>query len=339
VRLVLGLALVAASVALGAGTADAAPAQCTTSSCAVLTITIEGHGTVTSSLGGCTSTGASALCTQAFEIGAAATLTAVPLPGWLFTGWGGACSGKGSCSVTMSQARSVTATFASAPPPPALALKSLGKPVVRAGGTGFLVTIRFSTTRAGTGRLHLVRSGQQTGTITFTVRAGRRQFGPFVVRGRGPYVLGLAFTDLSGRTKSLSWRTCLGTCVRVQPPPPAPPPPPPPPPTSTATPPPPPPPTSTTSGPLKLTREAADVAKRAGGASVTLHFTSSESITVLVDVLRNSNVVLKGLKFSFAAGGAKIGPFAINRAGSYSFRLVATDAKGRSASLRWDVKV
>ena len=49
--------------------------------------------------------------------------------------------------------------------------------------------------------------------------------------------------------------------------------------------------------------------------------------------------MLKGLRFTFAAGGAKIGPFAINRAGSYSFRLVGTDSKGRSASLRWDVKV
>jgi Divergent InlB B-repeat domain len=345
VKVVLGLALAAASVAVGgASPASATPSQCTTSSCAVLTITIQGRGTVTTSIGACTSAGATAFCTEAFEIDSQTTLTAAPLPGWLFTGWtAGACTGKAACTLTMSQPRSVTATFAAAPPPPALELESLGAPRVQPGGTGFLVTIRFSTTRAGTGRLHLVRSGQQTGTITFTVRAGRRRFGPFLVQGQGSYVLALAFTDLSGRTKSLSWRTCLGTCTRVQPPPPpppSPPPSPPPPPSTTPPPPPPPPPTTTTTaGPLKLVRQAAEVARRTSGASVTLHFTTSESITVTVTVLRNSSVVLKGLKFTFSSGAAKIGPFAINRAGTYSFRLVATDAKGRSASLRWGVKV
>jgi|GEM_PF-1718051 len=38
-------------------------------------------------------------------------LTATPSLGSLFTGWGGACAGLGECRVTMSQARSVTASF------------------------------------------------------------------------------------------------------------------------------------------------------------------------------------------------------------------------------------
>jgi uncharacterized repeat protein (TIGR02543 family) len=34
-----------------------------------------------------------------------------PAAGWAFTGWSGACTGTGPCAVTMSAARSVTATF------------------------------------------------------------------------------------------------------------------------------------------------------------------------------------------------------------------------------------
>lgn len=38
-------------------------------------------------------------------------LTAAPASGSAFSGWSGACSGTGTCSVTMSQAQSVTAKF------------------------------------------------------------------------------------------------------------------------------------------------------------------------------------------------------------------------------------
>ncbi len=39
------------------------------------------------------------------------TLTASPSAGSMFTGWSGACSGTGSCVVSMTQAESVTAAF------------------------------------------------------------------------------------------------------------------------------------------------------------------------------------------------------------------------------------
>ena len=45
------------------------------------------------------------------------TLTAAPAAGSSFSGWGGACSGTGpTCTVSMSQARSVTGGFALVPP-------------------------------------------------------------------------------------------------------------------------------------------------------------------------------------------------------------------------------
>src|SRR5262249_48027268 len=50
-------------------------------------------------------------CTAAYAAGTAVVLSATPAPGSAFSGWGGACSGSGTCQVTMDVARSVTATF------------------------------------------------------------------------------------------------------------------------------------------------------------------------------------------------------------------------------------
>jgi hypothetical protein len=68
----------------------------------------DGGGTVTSSPGGidCGST-----CTADFDDGTAVTLTASPNATSLFGGWTGACSGGGECHVTMSSAKTVTASF------------------------------------------------------------------------------------------------------------------------------------------------------------------------------------------------------------------------------------
>ncbi len=74
-----------------------------------------GSGSVTSSPSGidCGST-----CSFDFAYNAAVTLTALPAAGSTFTGWsGGGCSGTGTCSVTMNQVESVTATFDAAPSP------------------------------------------------------------------------------------------------------------------------------------------------------------------------------------------------------------------------------
>ena len=67
-------------------------------------------GTVKSDSGGinCGTT-----CSANYASGSNVTLTAIPVSGYQFTGWGGACSGYGnSCTVTMSTAQTVTAKFA-----------------------------------------------------------------------------------------------------------------------------------------------------------------------------------------------------------------------------------
>jgi hypothetical protein len=50
-------------------------------------------------------------CSNAFREGTVVTLTATAGANSTFQGWSGACTGMGSCVVTMSQARQVTATF------------------------------------------------------------------------------------------------------------------------------------------------------------------------------------------------------------------------------------
>jgi hypothetical protein len=67
-----------------------------------------GTGTVTSSPAGID---CGATCTAAFNGGTLVTLSATPDAFMLFTGWSGACTGTGSCVVTLDAAKSVTATF------------------------------------------------------------------------------------------------------------------------------------------------------------------------------------------------------------------------------------
>jgi uncharacterized repeat protein (TIGR02543 family) len=67
-----------------------------------------GSGTVTSAPAGINCPGD---CSEVYNYNTMVTLTATPATGSTFTGWSGDCTGTGSCVVTMSQARSVTATF------------------------------------------------------------------------------------------------------------------------------------------------------------------------------------------------------------------------------------
>jgi len=75
---------------------------------ATLTVSKNGTGTVTSSPAGinCGST-----CSSSYVSGTSVTLTATAGTNYSFTGWSGACTGTGSCVVTMNAAESVMATF------------------------------------------------------------------------------------------------------------------------------------------------------------------------------------------------------------------------------------
>jgi len=67
-----------------------------------------GNGTVTSNP---TGVACGTDCTENYAHGTSVTLTAAPAAGSTFAGWSGACSGTGTCTVSMTAARAVTATF------------------------------------------------------------------------------------------------------------------------------------------------------------------------------------------------------------------------------------
>ncbi|MHB8535485.1 MAG: InlB B-repeat-containing protein, partial [Sulfuricaulis sp.] len=75
----------------------------------ILTVSKAGSGSVTSAPGGI-NCGTS--CSAAYAAGTAVTLTAAAASGYSFAGWSGACSGTSvSCTVSMTTARSVNASF------------------------------------------------------------------------------------------------------------------------------------------------------------------------------------------------------------------------------------
>lgn len=90
----------------GQSTSPGQPAGQTTFA---LSISISGSGTVTSNPTGisCPSD-----CTKPYTSGSTVKLTPTPATGWQFAGWGGACSGTSSCSVSLTVNRSVSARFA-----------------------------------------------------------------------------------------------------------------------------------------------------------------------------------------------------------------------------------
>jgi hypothetical protein len=75
-----------------------------------LSVAVTGNGAVTSSPSGIN---CGSICTMNYANGTPVMLTATPSGGATFKGWGGACSGAGGCTVTMTSIATVTAFFSS----------------------------------------------------------------------------------------------------------------------------------------------------------------------------------------------------------------------------------
>ncbi len=81
-------------------------------------------------------------CDVSFTYGTRVTLTATPGSGYQFAGWSGDCTGTGTCTLTMTAARSVSANFA--PPTARLTVKRIGT------GSGTVTATNFSGIDCGT---------------------------------------------------------------------------------------------------------------------------------------------------------------------------------------------
>ncbi len=106
------LAATAWLVACGGGGGDAGDGGALTRH--ELLLQVVGGGTVSSQPAGID---CGVTCSASYAAGTSVMLTATPAAGQTFSGWTGACSGSATlCTLTISEARSVIATFAAPPP-------------------------------------------------------------------------------------------------------------------------------------------------------------------------------------------------------------------------------
>ena len=124
-------------------------------------IRIVGPGTVTMSPSRPACTGD---CAPNFPPGTVVTLTAAPLSGAIFLGWGGECSGTGPCTVTVRSTSGVTADFAYQPEittfsPSAPGTLKVGVPMTwTVGVTGGAPPVEYEFTRDDNGTAVVVQA-------------------------------------------------------------------------------------------------------------------------------------------------------------------------------------
>jgi predicted carbohydrate-binding protein with CBM5 and CBM33 domain/uncharacterized protein (DUF2141 family) len=189
-----------------------------------------GGGTVYSTPAGIT---CGTACTASFASGTVVTLVADVAAGSTFAGWGGACSGTGPCTVTMSQARSVSATFNTSSGttyPLSITRAGTGSGTVTSNPVGIScgstctasfnsgVTVTLTAT-AASGSTFAGWSGACTGTsatCTTTMTAARSATATFNgSTGGTPCSNPITFTNQSGNFNTTG-AVCLRTSMTVR---------------------------------------------------------------------------------------------------------------------------
>lgn len=166
-----------------------------------------GSGTVTSDLTGinCGST-----CSAAFSTGASVTLTATPASGSTFTGWGGDCSGAGTCTLTMDSAHVVRANFSAPGTTYSLTVNAGSNGSVTPAGTstrnaGDVVSIT-ATPKSG---YHFVNWTGNWGMIAHTTGAAT------TITMNGNYTIQANFAANTSTSYTLTTRATSGGAVTV----------------------------------------------------------------------------------------------------------------------------
>jgi hypothetical protein len=269
-----------------------------TGNTATLTLVVTGKGTVSAAGGACASSGPARTCKQDYDAGSSVELTAAPTAGARFLRWGGSCSGTTTtCSITLSAASTVQATFSGAASGAGLA--SRGKPVVTRGKNGFAITLRFRTGLSGTARVRAIRAGRIETALAFSVTPGPGSVGPLLVQKQGFYRF-----DLRLGSRLLAWPVCLGRCGEAAP-----------------------------GGPFSVVREPSAVVHAGSAWSIAVRFHVNRPSGAELRIFRGKRLV-NDLEFASPAGEVHAGPFVLSP-GAYTLRLKITDAYGRTRRLSW----
>ncbi len=189
-----------------------------------------GTGTVTSSP---TGINCGTDCTGAYSNGTVVTLTATPAAGSTFAGWSGACTGTGSCVVTMNAAKAVTATFNTAGGGPFTltvtkagtgtgTVKSspdgirCGTDCIEAYSNGTVVTLT-ATPAAGSTFAGWSGACTGTGSCVVTMNAAKAVTATFNTAGGGPFTLTItkAGTGTGTVTSSPTGINCGTDCTEA----------------------------------------------------------------------------------------------------------------------------
>src|SRR5581483_5099786 len=189
-----------------------------------LTVSVSGSGSVSG--GGVSCGNGAVLCSVNETPNASIVLTATPTVGSTFLGWGGACAGTATtCTVIMTAARSVTATFSSAGGGGGGATLQLSVAVTGSGmvsGGGISCgngnsTCRASLNSGSTCTLTLTGSSSVTatfstappGTVTITVN-GRGTISTRAGKCVGAGAAKTCVQHLTGKTATLTETPALG---------------------------------------------------------------------------------------------------------------------------------
>jgi hypothetical protein len=279
-----------------------------------LAIAVDGPGTVTGT--GISCRDGIGDCVEIYADGTPVTLTAASDAGATFAGWGGDCSAAtgDTCTLTMTSARAVTASFT----PGAVDGGNPQPSVVPSGNeSGSIAQYPLSLTATGGG--HVTGPGIDCGdgsTDCSEIFAASTTVSLTAIPASGA-----TFTGWGGACTGTG-RVCslvLGSPIAVS--------------ASFSTP-----------GPSRsVTHTFAahslgrpTVLRTAAGWAVSLRFHTSRSSAAVVRLSRNGRSV-SAFTFSPRAGNVLVGPFNLGRAGAYVFRLSLSDGRGNTAALIWNL--
>ena len=167
-RHLCGAAGKAGSGGTGGGAAGGGGSIPVSQTLSVVTAPLTGGGTVSANPAGISTCGAAGgVCGASYPVNQVVTLTATAQSGYKFSGWSGSCTGtSNSATVTMSQAKSCTATFTAQ-----YALSVVPSPATGAGTVSSSPTGIVNCGAAG-GTCSAIYDANQTVTLTAAVQPG-----------------------------------------------------------------------------------------------------------------------------------------------------------------------